>query len=183
METYVQCILKWAQNKKKPTSKGKDGICIRANVSGKWKTRYQMLTIRVAVVACSRRTGAVPSEGMEPEHSCVCTEITPSLSHAVLYADTFFFSSTVSGLQQQQHITAIAGVTQLFFQFICPLALICRCVQYDFNIKTVYIVRPYPFLLAYLDYFAWYKIQSCHQKNQSWCQHYFQTVQSLRQRQ
>lgn len=43
----------------KTTNSGADGICNHMNVSGKWQARYQMLTIWVAVVKCSSRTGAV----------------------------------------------------------------------------------------------------------------------------
>lgn len=80
---------------------------------------------------------------MEPKHSC---------GFAALYALTFFFfvvffpPPTVSVLPQQ-HITAYYAckfrTSKVVIFPVClsvkPFALICCCVEYDLNIKTLYL--------------------------------------------
>lgn len=102
----------------KTTNSWEDGICNHMNVSGKWQARYQMLTIWVAVVKCSSRTGAVLLDQLDRSdptqtQTAVFSQKSP-LCNTQFYTLIlfFFFFPTISGLQQQ-HITAITGVTKL----------------------------------------------------------------------
>lgn len=146
---------------------GEDGICIHMNVSGKRQARYQMLTIYGLLEV----NGDVLLDLQAPKWWNPNTAVVSQLYTLLCFIFVVFFPPPTVSVLPQQHITAYYAckfrTSKVVIFPVClsvkPFALICCCVEYDLNIKTLYLdITLWGF------FFAWYKIHSWNQMKWQW---------------